>query len=47
MYTAYMIFAIILVVSFITGNIVLLVERKLYYKKLTLENGKIVDREIL
>ena len=48
MYTFYIIFIIIMLVSFITGNIVLFVEHKLEEKrKLTIEKGSIVDKELL
>lgn len=48
MYTVYIIFSIIMVVSFLTGNIVILVEHKLEEKrKLTLEKGSLVDKEVL
>ena len=48
MYTVYLIFTLMLIVSFVTGNVVLLVEHK--QKKsnvLTIEKGSIIDREIL
>ena len=47
MYTVYLIFAIVLVVSFITGNIVMLVEHKQKNKKLVLTRGSFVDEEVL
>ena len=47
MYTVYLIFAIVLVVSFITGNIVMLVEHKQKNKKLVLTSGSFVDEEVL
>ena len=45
MYTVYIIFAIILVLSFITGNIVLIVEHKRSEKKS--KTSIIYDEEIL
>ena len=47
MYTVFLIFAIVLVVSFITGNIVMLVEHKQKNKKLVLTRGSFVDEEVL
>ena len=48
MYTVYIIFSIVMIVSFLTGNIVIFVEHKLEEKrKLTLENGSIVDKEVI
>ena len=47
MYTVYMIFAAVIGLSFITGNIVLLAERKLKRRKLVLQKGIIVDEEVL
>ena len=47
MYTVYIVFAVILLASFITGNIVLLMEHKSKGKKLILEKGIIIDEEIL
>ena len=47
MYTVYMIFAAIIVLSFITGNIVLLTEHKFKKEKLVLQKNVIVDEEIL
>ncbi len=47
MYTVYMIFGIILVLSFITGNIVLFVEHKLKANKLVFKQGTLVDEELL
>lgn len=45
MYTVYIVFAIILVLSFVTGNIVLIVDHKRNSKKQT---GSIVfDKEVL
>jgi len=47
MYTVYMIFISVLILSFITGNIVLFAEHKLKGKKLVLQKGTIIDEEIL
>ena len=47
MYTVYNIFIVVIAVSFITGNIVLLVEHKLKKRKLILQKGTIIDEEIL
>ena len=47
MYTVYLIFAIILIVSFITGNIVLIAEHKLKRESKKKKKGMIVDEEIL
>ena len=48
MYTAYLILGIVLVASFITGNIVMLVERnKSKEKKLIVKKDTIIDEEIL
>ncbi len=47
MYIVYVIFAVVLILSFITGIIVLISESKNKKKKLILDNGKIVDREVL
>lgn len=48
MYTVYIIFSIIMIVSFLTGNIVIFVEHKLEEKrKLTLEKGSLVDKEVI
>ncbi len=47
MYTVYMIFIFILVVSFITGNIVLLKEHRLQERKLVLQKDVLIDEEIL
>ena len=47
MYTVYMIFAIVIALSFITGNICLIAEHKLKGKKLTLKQGTLVDEEVL
>ena len=47
MYVVYNIFVVVLLVSFITGNIVLIVEHKLKKRKLVLQKGVIVDEEIL
>lgn len=47
MYTVYVIFAVVLILSFITGTIVLISERKKDNKRLILKNGKIIDEEIL
>ena len=46
MYTVIIIFAVILVLSFITGNIVIYLEHK-SKGKLTLKKGSIIDGEIL
>ena len=46
MYTVYMIFVIILVLSFITGAFVLISEKR-KKKRLILDKGKIIDEEIL
>lgn len=47
MYTVYMIFAMILVLSFITGNVVLITEHKFKKDKLILQKNILVDEEIL
>lgn len=47
MYTVYIIFATIIVLSFITGNIVTIVEHKSKRKNTLFEKGIIVDKEIL
>ncbi len=47
MYTVYLIFAVVLVLSFVTGNIVMLVEHKQKNKKLVLVRGSFVDEEVL
>jgi hypothetical protein len=47
MYTVYLIFAVVLTLSFITGNIVLLVEHKRKNKKLIFTSGSLVDEELL
>ena len=47
MYTVYLIFAVVLILSFITGNIVLLVEHKRKNKKLIFTSGSLVDEELL
>lgn len=47
MYTVYMIFLIVLAVSFITGNIVMFVEHKFKGKKLIVKQGTLYDEEIL
>lgn len=47
MYTVYVIFFSVLFLSFITGNIISLTERKFKKKKLVLEKGIIIDEEVL
>lgn len=47
MYTVYVIFVVILVLSFITGAFVLISEQKKKKKRLILDKGKIIDEEIL
>ena len=47
MYTVYVIFVVVLVLSFITGTFVLISEQKKKKKRLVLEKGKIIDEEIL
>ena len=47
MYTVYLIFAVVLTLSFITGNIVMLVEHKHKNKKLVFNSGSLVDEEVL
>ena len=47
MYTVYRVLIAVLVLSFVTGNIVLLVEHKLKKRKLVLQKGTIIDEEIL
>ena len=47
MYTVYLIFTIILIISFITGNVVLIAEHKFKRDHLVLKKGLIVDEEIL
>ncbi len=47
MYTVYLIFAIVLILSFITGNIVMIVEHKQKNKKLVFTSGSLVDEELL
>lgn len=47
MYTAYMILAIVLVVSFFTGNVVLIAEHKQKNKKLSFKQGIIIDEDVL
>ena len=47
MYTVYVIFVVVLVLSFITGTFVLISEHKNKKKRLILDKGKIIDEEIL
>lgn len=47
MYTVYILFIVILVLSFLTGSIVLLAEHKFKKKKLVLEKGILIDEEVL
>ncbi len=47
MYTVYMIFAFIVVLSFITGNIIFVSEHKFKKSELVLQNNILVDEEIL
>jgi hypothetical protein len=47
MYTTYMIFLIVLIFSFFTGNIVLIMQSKLKSKGLVLKNSMIVDDDII
>jgi len=48
MYTVYMIFAFIIVLSFITGNIVLYTEHKFSKeRKLVLNKDILIDEEVL
>ena len=45
MYTAYIVFAIILALSFVTGNIVLLVEHRRNAKRI--KAGVVFDEEVI
>lgn len=47
MYTVYMIFAFIIVLSFITGNIVLYTEHKFKSERLVLQKDILIDEEVL
>ena len=47
MYTTYMVFLIVLIFSFFTGNVILIVQNKLKSKELILRNSMIVDEEII
>jgi hypothetical protein len=47
MYTAYMVFAIVIVLSFVTGNIVLYTEHKFKRETLILKNDILIDEEVL
>jgi len=47
MYTTYLIFLIVLIFSFFTGNIVLIMQSKLKSKDLIIKNSMIVDDEII
>lgn len=47
MYTVYMIFASIIALSFITGNIVLYTEHRFKKEKLVLKNDILIDEEVL
>ncbi len=47
MYTVYMIFAAIIVLSFITGNIILITEHKAQKKEITSKPKIFVDEEII
>ena len=43
MYTVYVIFVVVLILSFVTGTFVLISERKNKKKRLILDKGKIID----
>ena len=47
MYTVYVIFIVVLVLSFLTGIIVLISERKNKKKRLILDKGRLIDEEVL
>ena len=47
MYTVYVIFAFIVVLSFVTGNVILISEHKFKKRDLVLQNNVLVDEEIL
>lgn len=47
MYTVYFVFTFIIFISFITGNILSITEHKQKNNRLILEEGKIIDEEIL
>ena len=47
MYTVYIIFTFVIVLSFITGNIVLYKEHKFSERKLVLQKDILVDEEVL
>ncbi len=47
MYTVYMILFSVLILSFITGNVISLTERRFKKTKLILEKGTIIDEEVL
>ncbi len=47
MYTVYMIFAIVIALSFVTGNIVLYTEHKFKKETLVLKKDILVDEEVL
>ena len=47
MYTTYLIFLIVLIFTFFTGNIILIMQSKLKSKELVLKNSMIIDDEII
>ncbi len=47
MYNTYLVFLIVLIFTFFTGNLVLIVQSKSRKKELLFKNNMIVDEEIL